>query len=338
MKIKAYAALKPNQPLEPFEYEPKELGPLDVEIRITHCGVCHTDLHIIEGTFGPDVFPVVPGHEIAGFITETGKDVKRLKAGDRVGVGWQRGSCMECEWCVSGQENLCASNQATCVGHFGGFADAIRIDSRFVFPIPGKLASPNAASLLCGGATVFSPLQQLARPTMRAGVIGIGGLGHFALQFARAFGCEVTAFSTTPGKEQEAKNLGAHNFVVTKDEEQMKKAAGSLDLIISTVNVNLNWGEYLNVLRPNGSLVLVGLVQDNLSIPTFPLILGQKSVKGSVIGSIHTINEMLDFAARHDIKAMIETMPMDKVNEAIEKTKSNKARYRMVLENKEGVS
>ena len=333
MSIKAYAALKPKQHLEPFEYEPAELGSQDVEIRITHSGLCHSDLHIVNGDLGTQIFPVVPGHEIVGNISAIGSEVKHLNIGDRVSVGWERGSCLHCEMCMTGQENLCAENKATCVGNYGGFAEAVRLDGRFVYKVPDGLPSETAAPIMCGGITVYSPIRRFANSTSRVGVIGIGGLGHFALMFANKFGCEVTAFSTTPEKEEEAKQLGAHHFVNSKDSSQMKKAQGSLDLIVSTVNVPLNWGEYLDILKPNGSLCLVGLVSKPLEIPVFPLILGQRAVRGSVIGGRPMMREMLDFADRHNIRAMTEVMPMTQVNDAMEKLRNNKARYRIVLTN-----
>lgn len=331
MSIKAYAALKPGQPLEPFEYEPVELGSQDVEIRITHSGLCHSDLHIVNGDLGTQIFPVVPGHEIVGKISAIGSEVKHLNIGNRVSVGWERGSCLHCEMCMTGQENLCPENQATCVGNYGGFAEAIRLDGRFVYKVPEGLPSETAAPIMCGGITVYSPIRRFANPTSRVGVIGIGGLGHFALMFANKFGCEVTAFSTTPEKEEEAKHLGAHHFVNSKDNSQMKKAQNSLDLIVSTVNIPLNWGEYLNILKPNGSLCMVGLISKPLEIPMFPLILGQRSVRGSVIGGRPMMREMLEFATRHNIRAMTEILPMSQVNDAMEKLRSNKARYRIVL-------
>ena len=326
MTIHAQAAMASKQHLKPFQYEPAALGPHDVEIAITHCGICHSDIHLIDNDWSMSSYPLVPGHEIIGTVADAGPAVKHLKQGQRVGVGWQRGSCLVCEQCVRGDENLCAESRATCVGNHGGFADRIRTDSRFAFAIPETLASENAAPLLCGGATVYSPLKHYGVvPPMRVGVIGIGGLGHLALQFANAFGCEVTAFSSTPEKEKEARDFGAHRFVASANPASLKNVVGSLDFILSTV--------YLSLLRPNGKLCFVGVPAAPIQIHIGTLLGGQKSVCASVIGSRNTIREMLEFAARHDIEAMTEVMPLADVNKAIEKVRANKARYRMVLRN-----
>ncbi len=209
MTISSWAATAADAPLQPFSYEPRELGPFDLEIAISHCGICHSDIHMLDNDWGMSTYPLVPGHEIIGTVRQAGSAVTKFTAGRRVGVGWQRSSCMECEWCVGGMETCCAGQQATCVGHHGGFAEAIRTDSRFAFAIPEDLPSAAAAPLLCGGVTVYTPLRDAVRPSSRVGVIGIGGLGHMAIRFARAFGCEVTAFSTSPAKEEEARRLGA---------------------------------------------------------------------------------------------------------------------------------
>ncbi len=334
MKIDCFAARSAAAPLEPFRYTPDELGPFDVEIEITHCGICHSDLHLINDDWGVSIYPLVPGHEIVGTVVELGKHVTHIEKGQRVGVGWQRSACLTCNYCLAGEENLCEQQQATCVGHFGGFAKAIRADSRFAFAIPEALESENAAPLLCGGITVFSPLRNFGiSPTMKVGVVGIGGLGHLAVQFARAFGCEVTAFSSSPEKENEARELGAHHFVASTDENALRAAAGSLDFILSTVSADLNWPVYLDILRPKGKLCLVGVPRHNLTIPAFPLIGSQKTVCGSPIGGRARIIEMLEFAARHGIKARTEAVPMSEVNEALQKVAANRARYRMVLVN-----
>jgi uncharacterized zinc-type alcohol dehydrogenase-like protein len=249
-----------------------------------------------------------------------------------VGIGWQRSACLTCEFCARGEENLCPQNEAICMGHYGGFAEAIRTDSRFVFPIPETLDSEHVGPLMCGGITVFSPLRRYGvQPTMKVGVIGIGGLGHLALQFARAFGCEVTAFSTSPDKETEARSFGAHFFVNSKDKSAMKKAIDSLDFILNTIYVDIDWAVYLNILRPNGQLCTVAASPNPISLPVFPLMGGQKSICGSVIGGRAVIMEMLEFAARHGIQAKTEVVPMSEVNAAVDKVRRGKARYRMVL-------
>ncbi|MBE3072918.1 MAG: NAD(P)-dependent alcohol dehydrogenase [Acidobacteria bacterium] len=333
MPIHAFAALAQGAALTPHRYEPPALGPFDVELAISHCGICHSDIHLIDNDWATSQYPLVPGHEIVGMVRRAGPDVTGVSIGDRVGVGWQAGSCLACEWCERGEEHCCPKQVATCVGRPGGFAEAIRLDSRFVYPVPASLASENAAPLLCGGVTVYSPLARMTRPASRAGVIGIGGLGHLAVQFARAFGCEVTAFTTSPDKEAEARRLGARHFVVASDAGAMDRAAHSLDLLLSTVTVALDWPAWMKVLRPRGTLCFVGASPGTLGVATAALMIGEHTLAGSVIGSRAVTREMLEFAARHGIAARTEVVPMAQVNAAIERVRQNRARYRMVLTN-----
>jgi len=334
MTIHCYAALGAKQPLQKFSYEPKPLSDDDVEVKITHCAICHSDLHIVNNDWNSNSYPCVPGHEIVGVVTQLGKHVKHLQIGQRVGIGWQSYSCGHCEWCMRGEENQCKNEQATCLGNYGGFADSIRVNSRFAFVIPHELSSETVAPLFCGGITVYSPLRQhITNPNMRVGVIGIGGLGHMALQFARAFGCEVTAFSSTPSKAHEAQTLGADYFINSADPNALKKAANSMDLILVTTTTNLDWAAYVNALRPKGKLCFLSGLTIPVSIPIFSLILGRKSIYGSNIGSCPEIAEMLQFAARHKIAARTEVMAMSDVNAALEKLQRNEARYRIVLKN-----
>lgn len=336
MKINCYAVLAQNQALEKFQYDGKELGDFDVMVSITHCGICYSDVHSIDNDMGMTEYPFVPGHEIVGNVTELGKSVTALKKGDRVGIGWQAKSCNTCEWCIRGEENLCPEVMisGTWGNPHGGFADAIVVDSRFAFPIPENLASENVGPLMCGGITVYAPfINYNVKPSMKLGVIGIGGLGHLALQFARAFGCEVTAFSSSPSKEKEARAFGAHHFISSTDTEEINKKARSLDMIINTLHGSVDVNTYLTALRPKGHMCFVGLSLEPMNIMPVSLILGQLSVCGSLIGGSSAIREMLEFAARHDIKAQTEVMPMSEVNQAIAKLKANKARYRIVLKN-----
>jgi uncharacterized zinc-type alcohol dehydrogenase-like protein len=335
MKIHAYAARAKGKPLEPFEYEPKppELEPGQVEIAISHCGICHSDLHLLNDDWGFTHYPFVPGHEIVGTVKQLGSAVKGFREGQRVGVGWQSGSCGECHYCLHGEENICLNSKGTCTHSYGGYANAIRVGSHFVVPIPEALESEHAAPLLCGGITVYSPLAREVRPAMRVGVIGLGGLGHLAVQYAHAFGCEVTAFSTSPNKETEARRLGAHHFINTREAGAMGRLANTLDFILSTVSDDLNWGDYLNSLRPNGKLCLVGVPHQNLSVPAFALIAGNRAVCGSAIGSPSLIREMLEFSVRNRVQPMTERFPMAQVNEAMNRLKSNQTRYRIVLVN-----
>jgi uncharacterized zinc-type alcohol dehydrogenase-like protein len=291
---------------------------------------------MIDNDLAMAVYPFVPGHEIVGIISGFGSKVTTLRKGDRVGIGWQGKSCNTCEWCMKGEENLCPEvfQSGTWGNPHGGFAESIIIDSRFAFLIPENLASEDVGPLMCGGITVYAPfINYNVKPSMKIGVIGIGGLGHLALQFARAFGCEVTAFSSSPAKEKEARSFGAHHFVNSKDTDQILKIARSLDMILCTIHGDLDWNTYLTALRPNGKLCFVGVPSDVISIQPPSLIFGQLSVCGSLIGGRSAIREMLEFAARHDIKAQTEIMPMSDVNLAIAKLKDNKARYRMVLKN-----
>jgi uncharacterized zinc-type alcohol dehydrogenase-like protein len=320
--------------LLPYKYDPGELKLDEVEVKISHCGVCHSDVHLIDNDWGISKYPFIPGHEIVGSITAVGGSVASLKVGDRVGIGWQADSCGQCEWCRQGEEHLCAKAQPTCVGRNGGYADAIRVNWRFAIPVPGVLESENVAPLLCGGITVYAPLRNHGvRPSSRVGVIGIGGLGHMGVQFARAFGAEVTAFSTSKEKEAEARRLGANHFINTRDTGAIKKVAGSFDFLLSTVNADQDWQGYVNALRPRGTLCLVGVPPSPVSLQVFALVGGQRSVSGSPTGSPYDLAEMLDVAARHGIKAVTERFPMAKANDVVAKVKKNQVRYRAVLAN-----
>jgi uncharacterized zinc-type alcohol dehydrogenase-like protein len=333
-QIQGLAAHAAGAELLPFRYDPGELGAQEVEIGITHCGICHSDLHLISNDWGLSQFPFIPGHEIIGTVTALGSQVRSLTTGQRVGLGWQSNSCGECEWCTRGMENLCPTMEATCVHRHGGYANRVRANSRFVVRIPDALPSEQAAPLLCGGITVYAPMrEQGINPSSRVGIVGIGGLGHLAIQFARAFGAEVTAFSTSAGKEDEARAFGAHNFVNTRESKAMKEVAGSMDFILNTANADQDWGVYIQSLRPTGTLCFVGVPPSPVSVHAFPLIAGLRSITGSPIGSPHQLREMLDVAARHGVKAKTESFAMAKANEAIEKVKKNKVRYRAVLGN-----
>jgi uncharacterized zinc-type alcohol dehydrogenase-like protein len=317
-----------------FRYDPGTLGSQEVEIAITHCGVCHSDVHLISNDWGISHYPFIPGHEVAGTVAAVGSEVHSLEIGQRVGLGWQSNSCGQCEWCLSGQENLCPASEGTCVHRNGGYADRVRANARFVVPIPAEMSSEEAAPLVCAGITVYNPMRlHGVNPSSRVGVVGIGGLGHLAIQFARAFGAQVTAFSTSLAKEAEARALGAHHFVNSRESKAMKEVAGSLDFLLSTVNADQEWGAYLQTLRPNGTLWFVGVPPSQVSVHAFPLISGFRTIGGSPVGSPFRIREMLDVAARHGVKATIERFPMANANEAIAKVKKGKVRYRAVLAN-----
>ncbi len=333
MIIHSFAAFKAKQKLKPFSYKRKPLESWDVRIRVTHCGICHSDIHLIDNDWGFSKYPLVPGHEVIGEVVELGKSSKHLKIGMRVGVGWQAGSCMKCVWCKRGDENLCSDSRATCVGNYGGYGEEVQVDSRFAFPIPNRLSSEGAAPLLCGGVTVFSPLERFnVGKGTKVGILGVGGLGHLAVQFAAALGAEVTAFSSHPEKEREVKEMGAQKFVAVSNKSQMKKAEQSLDFLLSTVNARLDWEAYLNLVKKRGTLCFVGAVPGMIQFPVFSLIVGDRNVAGSVIGSRRTIKSMLDFAAKHRIEARAEVSPLSEVNQAIQKVRKGKPRYRMVLD------
>jgi uncharacterized zinc-type alcohol dehydrogenase-like protein len=334
MKFNAYASQAPKSLLEAFSYEPRELAPEDVEIKISHCGICYSDIHLIDDDWKRSHYPFVPGHEIIGTITAMGSGVKNLKPGQRVGVGWQRSSCQECDFCKEGNQNLCLTQKAICVENHGGFSDFIRTDSRFVFAIPENLASENTAPLLCGGATVYSPISRFKiNSKSKVGVVGIGGLGHIALLFLKAIGCEVTAFSSSESKRDEILKMGASNVVSSIQPREVLKQGGKFDLLLSTVHAKIDWISYMQTIRPNGTLCLVGAPPGLISIPPVLLITAQRTVCGSDIASPSAITEMLEFASKHQIKPQIETAPMSQANEGIARLRANQVRYRMVLKN-----
>jgi uncharacterized zinc-type alcohol dehydrogenase-like protein len=328
----AYAATEPGGQLKPFEYDPGEMQSNDVDIKIEYCGICHSDLSMLDNEWGMSAYPFVPGHEIIGTVEAIGDQVSNLQVGQRVGVGWFSETCMSCEWCLGGDHNFCANQQGTILGRHGGFADRIRVNANWAFPLPAGIDPAVAGPLLCAGITVFNPMLQFdVKSTDRVGVIGIGGLGHLALRFLDAWGCDVTAFSSSADKEDEARGFGADHFVNSRDSEALKGIAGSLDYIICTVNASLDWPSYLNTLRPRGHLHLVGAVLEPLSIPFFSLLQGQKTISASPTGSPNTMREMLDFAARHKIEPAVESYSFDQVNEAMDKLRNGKPRYRLVL-------
>jgi alcohol/geraniol dehydrogenase (NADP+) len=333
-QIKGLAVHAAGAELLPFHYDPGKLGAQEVEIDITHCGICHSDLHLIANDWGISQYPFIPGHEIIGTVAAVGAEVRSLEVGQRVGLGWQSNSCGVCEWCTRGLENLCPEAEGTCVHRHGGYADSVRANARFVIPIPQAMSSENAAPLLCGGITVYNPMRTHGvNPSSRVGVIGIGGLGHLAIQFARVFGAEVTAFSTSPAKEEEARSLGAHRFINSRDTKALKDASSSQDFILSTVNADQDWGTFVQALRPTGTLCFVGVPPSPVAVNAFPLISGLRAISGNPTGSPIRLKEMLDVAARHGVKAQTESFPMGKANEAIERVKKNKVRYRAVLTN-----
>lgn len=332
--IRAYAASSAKGTLEPYSYDPGELGPEEAEIKVSYCGICHSDLSMLNNDWGMSKYPFVPGHEVTGTVVALGGEAKGLKIGQRVGVGWSAYSCLSCPQCLAGDHNLCPATQGTIVGRHGGFAERVRCQWTWVRPLPEALDAAKAGPLLCGGITVFTPfLAFQIPPTARVGIIGIGGLGHMALQFAHKWGCEVHAFTTSDSKEAEARRLGAHYVHNTKKPDALKKLAGRLDLIVSTLNVPIDVAGLLAALAPKGRLHVAGAVLQPLPLPALDLIFGQKEMSGSPTGSPSALDRMLDFSARHGIAPVTESFPMSKVNDAMEHLRAGKARYRIVLEN-----
>lgn len=333
-KIKAYAAFEPKGMFEPFEFEPGELGREEVEIKVAYGGLCHSDLSMLNNDWGMTAYPFVAGHEAVGEVVAIGEDVKGLQVGDKVGLGWNAKTCGQCMQCLSGYQINCPNLVGTIVGRHGGFADRVRCNWDWAVKLPDELDMSKAGPLFCGGITVFNPFVQLdIKPTDKVGVIGIGGLGHLALQFADKWGCEVTAFTSDLSKSDELKALGADYVVNSRDTTELEKIAGKFDMILSTVNVSLDWAGYLNALAPKGKLHLVGATLEPVPIISFQLIAAQKSVSGTATGSPTVVAKMLEFCARHGIEAVTENYKMSQINEAFERLESGKARYRIVLEN-----
>lgn len=332
MLVQAYAAKSAKGPVEPFTYELPAPGSLDVDVRVTHCGICHSDVAMIDNDWGFSTYPLVGGHEVVGVVERVGPGVTTLKVGQRVGVGWSCGSCSTCEWCRVGRENVCASEQATIVGRHGGFASHVRVTEKFAIPIPEGLDSAGTGPLMCAGTTVFTPLRRHnVTGGMRTAVIGIGGLGHLAVKFLSKMGCEVTAISSSHDKDEDARKLGATRFIASKSADEVAKAARSFDLIVCTVSASIDWNAMVNTLRPDGKFVVCGVPEKDLGINAFALLQIERAIVGGRTGSPSDTAAMLDFAARHNITAMVETFPFKDINKALDRTRSGKARWRVVL-------
>ncbi len=332
-KVLGYVARSLGQPLEAIVYEPPKLGEHDVRVSVTHCGVCHTDIQAIDDYYGITTFPFVPGHEIVGSVMEAGPAVTGLKEGDRVGIGWQGRSCGKCEWCLKGETQLCMEIENTTVMvPYGGFSSSVVADHRFVYPLPPTLPSQAAAVLMCAGVSVYVPLRTYATsPAMKVAIAGVGGLGHLAIQFAHAFGCEVTAISSSPWKKEQALGFGADHFIDSNDMDSMRKFDYGHDLLICTANAGIDWEALLMTLKKRGRLVLVGFPDINLN--STDLVAHELLLTGSMIGNPTMMRAMLSFTQEHGIAPVIELMSMSQVNEALQRVKENKAHYRIVLVN-----
>jgi len=333
MNIHAYAAHEPNGKLESFQFELGDLKPDEVELDVQYCGICHSDLSMLKNEWGLTQYPFVPGHEIIGKVAAIGSMVNNLKVGQYVGLGWRARSCLVCDQCLSGHHNRCLKGEDVIIARHGGYADKVRCQALFAFPLPKNINIKTAGPLFCGGITVFSPIiQNNIKPTDHVAVVGIGGLGHLAIKFLNAWGCEVTAISTNPEKEKETKEFGADHFLNTKGTDALKSHSNHFDMVLVTANVDLDWDSYIRTLRPGGKLHIVGAASQ-VKATVFPLISGEKSIGASPGGGPAEILKMLDFCSRHGIEPIIEEFPLSGVNEAMARLESGRARYRIVLRN-----
>ncbi|MEQ4531271.1 MAG: NAD(P)-dependent alcohol dehydrogenase [Mixta sp.] len=334
VKIKSYAAMEAGKALELYEFEAESLSAEDVEVEVEYCGVCHSDLSMIDNEWGISSYPLIAGHEVIGRVSALGEAAKNkgLSIGQRVGIGWTAKSCEHCDACITGDQVNCLNGSVPTIANKGGFADRLRANWQWVIPLPEKLDPASAGPLLCGGITVFKPLlMHNITATSRVGVIGIGGLGHIAIKILHAMGAEVTAFSSTPDKKQSILDMGADHVVNSRDPEELKKLAGQFDLILSTVAVDLDWQPYFAALAPRGNFHTVGAVMKPFEVPAFSLILGDRAVTGSSTGSPGQLRSLLKLAARADIAPKVEFFPMSKINEALDHVRAGKANYRVVL-------
>lgn len=329
----AYAAKSAKGKFEKLDIDLPEMGAEDVEIAVESCGICHSDLSMLDNDWGITQYPFVGGHEVIGKVSAIGSNVPNLKVGDLVGLGWTSRSCMHCNQCITGNQNLCLEAKGTITHQAGGFADRVRCHWAWAIKIPAKLDPTKMGPLLCGGITSFNPLIiHDISPFAHVAVVGIGGLGHMALMFANAWGCHVTAISRSRSKESEARELGAHDYIATEEPDALKKFASKFDLIINTTNAQLPWDDYVAMLAPQGILHTVGAAS-KVEATLFPMIFGQKSLSSSPTGPIGSIRKMLDFAARHDLAPVTEVYEFSQINEAFEKLRHGSPRYRLVLVN-----
>lgn len=343
-RVPAFATQSPTSPLEPFAIDRRDPGPRDVAIDILYCGVCHSDLHFARNEWGMTTYPCVPGHEIIGRVTKVGSEVKKVREGDLAGVGCLVDSCRECAACRDDLENYCEQGMTMTYGSpdkhgmgpvtFGGYSKSIVVDKHFVLKVSEKLDPAGAAPLLCAGITTYSPLRTWKiGKNHRVGIVGLGGLGHMGVKLASAMGAHVTMFTTSPSKAEDARRLGAHEVVISRDEAAMQRAANSLDFIINTVAAPHDLNPFINTLRRDGTMCLVGAPdRPHPPVEVMPLIFKRRRVAGSLIGGLAETQEMLDFCADHRITADIEKIPMQKINEAYERMLRSDVKYRFVIE------
>ncbi len=332
MQINALAALEKGAPLQAFSFQAAPLKAFDCAIKVMACGICHSDIHMIHDDWDISRYPLVPGHEVIGEVVEVGSQVTHLKTGDRVGVGWQQGACMQCRDCLKGHQNLCDQAEGLIVSGYGGFADYMVVDSRFAFLLPEGISTESAGPILCGGVTVYAGLRNAGMGSgQEIGVIGIGGLGHLAVQFASRLGNRVTVFTTSADKAEFATQLGAHEAILVPPGGSPPLPVNKLNIIINTANQALDWLGYVNYLDSNGTFVFVGMPSEPLTIPVTPLTSKQRRIMGSEIGSPAMITEMLDVVEKFGIQPMVELFPLAQANEALQRVLDNKVRYRAVL-------
>lgn len=342
MKTSGYAAPKPNAPLAPFSFERRDPRDYDVAIDIKFCGICHSDIHQVRDEWFPGIYPMVPGHEITGIVSRVGSKVTKFQPGDKVGVGCMVDSCRKCTSCIRNLEQYCLEGMTLTYNAlerdgktptYGGYSDHIVVDENYVLRIPDKLPLDAAAPLLCAGITLYSPLKHWsAGPGKKVAIVGMGGLGHIGVKIAHALGAEVTVLSQSLSKEKDGKRFGAAHYYATSDPETFKQLKSSFDLIVNTVSANIDWNEYVNLLKLDGTMVVVGAPDKPVPVNAFPLLMGRRSIAGSGIGGIKETQEMLDFCAQHNTPCDIEIIPMQKVNEAYERVLKSDVRYRFVID------
>ncbi len=332
--IRAWAATGAGKPLAEWAYDPAPLPREWVEIAVEHCGICHSDLSMLDNEWRRSTYPLVAGHEVVGRVAAVGEGVQRVAVGTRVGLGWCAASCQHCVPCVRGDQHLCQTGEQTIVGRHGGFAERVRCHWLWAMPLPEGVDAGAAGPLFCGGITVFGPIVEFGvRPTDRVAVVGIGGLGHLALRFLRAWGCEVAAITSSASKRDEILALGAHEVIALSESGALARQRGRFDFILVTASVPQPWNDFLAALAPRGRLHVVGAVLEPMPIPAFALIGGQKSVSGSPLGSPAVTARMLEFCARHRIAPQVQRFPLSRINDAMEHLRAGKARWRVVLDN-----
>jgi alcohol dehydrogenase (NADP+) len=342
LPTKAYAAQSPTSPLAPFSLERRKPGPRDVLIKIRYCGVCHTDIHFVRNDWGISMYPIVPGHEIVGVVESVGDQVRKFKPGDTVGVGCLVNSCRDCDNCQAGLQQYCSGGMVLTYSAYeqdgktvtyGGYSNQIVVTEDFVLRVSDRLPLDGVAPLLCAGITTYSPLKTWqVGGSHRVGVLGLGGLGHMAVKLAASFGSEVTVLSRSSGKEADARRLGAHHFLNTTNEEQVKAVSGSFDFIVDTVSAKHDYNLPINLLRTDGTLICVGAPPEPIELEVFPLLFQRRRVVGSLIGGLSETQEMLDYCAAKNITADIELIRMDQINEAYGRMEKSDVKYRFVID------